>query len=373
MLRRMRKLWILVLLAGLAPAQDQPAETPRAPAAPQHDPLGFPITFNDEILTRNDVLRALGADITVLGNRNVLRTERDRVLRGKLAKQVAADLGMTVTNEEMDLVLRRQIDEAGGEAKFYERLSQQGQTLAGYEAEIAQRLLEEKLKYLFRNGIFQRQLLPARIRPTPEEIRIAYENDPARRSSKVRVHRAAYDIGLTRQERGRIALLRMDGEVPEKEIEERKAKLLQPRLDAVVRALKERKDGAPLGEMEGVSAEDGWVEVSTEPSERPEERFLQSGKTGKPSEPFARPDGYTIIEVIEREAPDARPANDPEVAARYEQAIRVMRSRKWEAIMNLRALDQATVRPEIVRQELRTDIVAELRQAEEALRLLGLH
>jgi hypothetical protein len=367
----MRKLWILVLLAGLAPAQEQPEETP--PAEPQHDALGFPITFNDEILTKNDVLRALGADITVLGNRGVLRTERDAVLRDKLAEQVGADLGITVVEQEVDLVLRRQIDEAGGEAKFYERLSQRGQTLAGHEAEIAQRLLVEKLGYLFRNGIFQRQLLPARIRPTPEEILIAHENDPARRSAKVRVHRAVYDIGLTKKERGRIALLRMDGELTEKEIEERKAKLLQPRLDAVVRALKARKQGAPLGEMEGVSAETGWVEVPTEPSDRPDKRFLQQGEAGRLSEPFARPDGYTILEVIEREAPDARPANDPEVAARYDQAIRTLRSRKWEAIMYLRALDKATVRPEIVRQELRKEIVAQLRQAEEALRLLGLH
>lgn len=368
----MRKLLILVLLAGLAPAQDQPEETGSARAEPRHDALGFPITFNDEILTKNDVLRALGADISVLGSRNVLRTERDRVLRMKLAEQVGADLGISVTDQDVDLVMRRQIDEAGGEAKFYERLGQRGQTLAGHEAEIAQRVLDEKLRLLFQNGIFQRTLLPARIRPTPEEILIAHRNDPARRSAKVRVHRARYDVGLTKQERGRIAMLRMD-DVPENEIQARKAKLLQPRLDAVLKALKERKDGAPLPDVSGVAMEKGWVEVPIKPSERPEERFLQQGKPGQPSEPFRRPDGYTVVVVIEREAPDARPATDPEVAARYDRAIRELRSRKWKAIMNLRALDKATVRPEIVRQELRTDIVAELREAEEALRTLGLH
>ena len=41
--------------------------------------------------------------------------------------------------------------------------------------------------------------------------------------------------------------------------------------------------------------------------------------------------------------------------------------------MHIQALDRSTVRPERVRESMRTDLLAELRDAEGKLRSLGLH
>ncbi len=342
---------------------------------PKHDIAGFPITFNEEIITRNDVLREVDGDEKVLGDANVLADLRDGLLRRKLAEQVGADLGLEVKDGEVELIMRNHIEVRGGDAKFFEWLFQRGDTLARFRNEIRQQLLKSKLDQLFRIGFTpgQSTLLPWRVRPTPREIAVAFRNDPARLQAKIRVQRVDLTVGLTKDERRRLAILSMDGTSPE-DIKKEAGQKLKPRIE---KAMKLVKDGDVSGasKLPGTKVQKAWVEIEREKSRRPDVEFLRQGKVGAWSQPFLQSDGASVrfLQVMERKHPVQGDTPGIKDSQAYTLRIRELRARKWRAVARLRALDKSTVRPERVRTGLRTQLVTELKAAEKTLRALGIH
>jgi hypothetical protein len=370
----MRRIAVLALFAALAPAQD--VEMPST--APEHDELGFPITFNDDIITESDVERSLGQkreDVPPITFKN----ERDVMLKRKLAEEIALELGITVDEREVDTYLKQQIDAQGGEAKFYESLAQQGLTLEGHRNNQRQLILHAKLRWMFQNGVTadQTRLLPQRIRPTPREIRIAAENDPARRDAGIRVRRLEMVVDIDKKTRTKvIGRMLRDGK-DEEWLKQQLAAAVEPLLEKIKKELKEGRPFEKVAGERGVDVDtqkELWIELPRQASEDPVERFLQTAELKAVSEPFPRPGGgYRIVRLLERERPEDRPATDPEVAKAYEALIRVLRAAKWQAHMHIQALDRSTVRPERVRESMREELLAELREAESRLRALGLH
>jgi len=364
--------WVLALAAlalGLGRLGAARAEEDR------HDVAGFPITFNEEIITRNDVLREIGGDEKMLGDAKVLADLRDGLLRRKLAEQVAADLGVQVTDEEVDRIVRAQIEYHGGEAKFFEWLYQRGDTLARFRNGIMQQVLAKKLDRLFAIGFTpgQSTLLPWRVRPTPREIGLAFKNDPARRRARIEVERIDLTVGLTRDERVKLAMRRMDG-LSQKEFNKEAGEILGPRVEKAM-ALVRDGDVSAAAELPGTEVEKAWVEIEKGESARPDVEFLRTGEVGAWSKPFPQPDGASVrlLRVLERKLPITGDVPTVEASREYEIRIRELRGRKWRAVARLRALDKSTVRPERVRIGLRKQLVAELRAAEKTLRAFGIH
>jgi len=343
-----------------------------------HDELGFPITYNDEIITENDVLRSLGLPEGEVP-KPTLENQRNLLLYRKISEQIAASLGIEVEEAEVKRRVEFEIGKAGGEAKWYEELAQKGRTLGRERLEIAQQLLDNKLQFLFQVGHINTRtgskLLPWRIGPTPREIRIAYRNDPARRTAGLRVRRLELNVDLSRKERVKLAM-QSGGNLSQDQLEERVKKLLEPRL-ATVREELEDKSFEIVARRYGTEVDkqrDEWLEIPQGESGSPIVRFLRDAKVGARSEPLRQTGGgYKILYLLERQDPRSRPASDPEVAREYDLRIRALRAQKWEAFLRLRALDEATVRPERVRQELRAAELSRLRDAEQRLQALGLH
>jgi hypothetical protein len=370
----MRRLAWVVLLAALARAQ----ETGIPSTAPEHDELGFPITFNDDIITESDVERSLGQRRESVPP-ITFKNERDVMLKRKLAEEIAAELGIEVPEAEVDAYLKREMEAQGGEAKFYESLAQQGLTLEGHRNNQRQLILHAKLRWMFQNGVTadQQKLLPHRIRPTPREIRIASEHDPARRDAGIRVRRLELVIDIDKKTRGKVIGRMLKDGKDEEWLKQQLAAAVEP---LVKKVRKELKDGRPFAEVakeRGVDVEaleELWIEVARQPSEDPVERFLQTAEINAVSDAFPRPGGgYRMVSLLARERPEDRSVKDPDVARAYEARIRALRAAKWQAHMHIQALDRSTVRPERVRESMRADLLAELRDAEGKLRALGLH
>ena len=365
----MRALVVALLPAAAAIAQPGPAP------APAHDALGFPITFNDEIITESDVRRSLGlpdAEVPPI----TLRNERNRLLQRKLAERVGADLGIKVEDFEVAEAFRRTVDIEGGEAKFYDVLAQQGRTLERWRLDVRQQILEDKLRYMFQTGISvdQRTPLPWRIRPTPREIRIAYDRDPSRLEAGLRVRRLEVVVDLDQRERVQLAM-NSGGSLTQEQLAEQVEEILKPRVAQVVAELKQR----PFPEVAkergvDVDAERAkWYEIPRSETPNPAERFLQQAKKETFSAPLRQPGGgYRILYLIDRQDPGRKPPTDPQVAEDYDARIRALRAQKWEALLRLKALDESLVRPERVREELRVDLVGSLKDADDRLRALGL-
>jgi hypothetical protein len=370
----MRRLAFVVLLASLAPAQ----EGPDASATPAHDELGFPITFNDDIITEGDVERSLGQkrkDVPPITFKN----ERDVILKRKLAEEIAAELGIAVAEQEVDAYLRREMEAQGGEAKFYESLAQQGLTLEGHRNNQRQLILHAKLRWMFQHGVTadQTRLLPQRIRPTPREIRIAAENDPARQGAGIRVRRLELVVDIDKKMRQKvIGQMLRDGK-DEEWLKAQLAVAVDPLLEKIRAELKGGRPFAKVAQERGVDVDamkDLWIEVPQQPSEDPVEQFLQTAELNAVSDAFPRPGGgHRIVCLLARERPEDRSVKDPEVSRAYESRIRVLRAAKWQAHMHIQALDRSTVRPERVRESMREELLTELRDAEGKLRALGLH
>lgn len=361
---------LVLLFPAAAPAQEGPAP------APAHDALGFPITFNDEIITENDVKRSLGlpeGEVPPV----TLKNERNRLLQRKLAERVAADLGIRVEEVEVAEVFRRTVDLEGGEAKFYEVLAQQGRTLERWRADIRQQMLEDKLRYMLQTGISvdQRKPLPWRIRPTPRELAIAYENDPSRLQAGLRVRRLEIEVNLTPQERIQLAM-KGGGDLTMEQLAAMAEEALKPRVEAVVAELK-RRPFPEVAKERGVDVDAlaaQWVEIPRTGSANPAERFLREAKRASISPPLRQPGGgYRILYLLDRQDPGRKPVTDPQVAEDYDSRIRSLRAQKWEALLRLKALDESLVRPERVREELRLDLLGSLKDAQDRLRSLGLH
>ncbi|MHC4974093.1 MAG: SurA N-terminal domain-containing protein [Planctomycetota bacterium] len=370
----MRRLAWIVLLAAFAGAQEGDAPS----TVPEHDELGFPITFNDDIITESDVERSLGQR-----RENVppitFKNERDVMLKRKLSEEIAAKLGIVVPEEEVDAYLRREMEAQGGEAKFYESLAQQGLTLEGHRNNQRQLILHAKLRYMFQHGVTadQQKLLPHRIRPTPREIRIAAEHDPARRDAGIRVRRLELIVDIDKRARQKVIARMLKEGKDEEWLKQELAAAVEPVLQQVRKELKGGKPFPEVAKERGVDVDalrELWIEVAREPSEDPVERFLQTAEINAVSDAYPRPGGgYRIVSPLARERPEDRSVKDPEVARAYEGLIRALRATKWQAHMHIQALDRSTVRPERVRESMRTDLLAELRDAEGKLRALGLH
>jgi len=370
----MRTAFLVVLLAALAPAQER--ATPST--APEHDELGFPITFNDDILTEGDVERSLGQK-----RENVppitFKNERDVILKRKLEEEIAVELGISVEDPEVDGHLKREMDAEGGEAKFYESLAQQGLTLEGYRNDKRRLILHAKLRWMFQHGVAadQTKLLPQRIRPTPREIRIAAEHDPVRHEAGIRVQRLELVIETDKKTRQKvIGRMLRDGK-DEQWLKQELAAAVEPVLEKVQAELKGGRPFAEVARERGVDVDAQklqWIELARQPSEDPVERFLQTAEPKAVSEAVPRPGGgYRLVSLLARERPEDRPVTDPDVARAYDARIRALRAIKWQAHMYIQALDRSTVRPERVRESLRGELLTELRDSERQLRALGLH
>lgn len=370
----MCRLAFVVLLAALARAQ----ETGTPSTAPEHDELGFPITFNDDIITESDVERSLG-----LKRESVppitFKNERDVILKRKLEEVIAVELGIGVEETEVDGHLRREMEAQGGEAKFYESLAQRGLTLEGYRNDKRQLILHAKLQWMFQHGVAadQSRLLPHRIRPTPREIRIASENDPIRREAGIRVRRLELVIDIDKKARQKVVARMLRDGKDEEWLKEQLVAAVEPLLEKVRQELKAGRPFPEVARERGVDVDamkDFWIEVPRQPSEDPVERFLQTAEPNAVSEAFPRPGGgYRMVCLLARMRPEDLSVKDPNVARAYEARIRTLRTSKWQAHMLIQALDRASVRPERVRGSMREELLADLRDAESKLRALGLH
>ncbi len=360
-------LFVLLGLAGVAMPQEE------APEPSPYAAMGFPVTFNDEIITANDVARFLDTNLDEI-DPNTLRRNRDLLLFRKINERIAADLSIHVGDEEVNGGMKREIDYHGGDAKFYEWLAQQGQTLERYRLELRQRYIDQLLRFLLNNGFShdRMQLLPWRVQPTPREIETAFRNDPAQRGGGLRVRRLLFTVDADAQTRAKLAYQRVKGMTAEQVDAEIEA-AIRPKLAAALAAL----EGRPFDE---VAREHGAKNVEAMMKEwvalegaSDTEKFLAAAEPGKWSEPRRLPSGaYEIVCLLERDNPAARRATDPAVAEEYDKRIRALRATKCEAMLQLRALDKSTVSPDRVRDDLRTQILATLREAEGALCTLGL-
>jgi hypothetical protein len=300
--------------------------------------------------------------------------QRDILLNRKLSQRIAADLEIQVADREVEGAVRLAVETRQGEAKFYEYLAQQGITLERWKIEKAQEILERKLQYLFQTGISpdQRGLLPARITPTPREVLIAFEHDPARRAVGGRVRRLEFKVDVDQETRNKLVMQQLTGGKDKEWVSAQIEQEVESKLNAVVAELKTvpfeevaKSRGAPVAKQH-----DEWIPVA---GDGPAEQFLKSAKEGSWKR-FALPEGgYLFVFLVKRENPGDRSTADAEVAEEYGSRIQTLRASKWEAVMRIRALDKATVRPERVRQELRRYWLAILRDADQGLRALGLN
>ncbi len=362
---------VLLVLLGVA------AAAPEEQAAPEPSPyaaMGFPVTFNDEIITANDVARYLETNLEEI-ELNTLRRNRDLLLFRKINERIAADLSIVVGDREVDAQIKQQIDTHGGDAKFYEWLAQQGTTLERYKLEVRQKGIEQLLNYLFQTGQThdRTQLLPWRVGPTPREVETAFRNDPAQREGEVRVRRLRFTVDADPQKRRQLSVKQLRGMTAEEVAAEIEADV-RPRLEAALKALKERpfeevarEHGA--GNVEAMAKE--WVKLD---GSSEGEKFLAVAEAGTWSSPVRQESGaYEIVILLERDNPAARKSTDPAVAEEYSRRIRILRATKCQAMLRLRALDESMVSPDRVRDDLRSQILDTLREAEAALTALGLH
>jgi len=363
---------LLALFAAFAFGQENISEDEEDLPSP-YAQMGFPVTFDDEIFTEQDVARSLGTPLDEIPELTLMR-QLAILLNRKLSARIAADLKIDVTDREVDGMVRQQIEDRQGEAKFYEWLAQQGTTLGRFVEERRQLILDQKLAMLFATGITpdQLNLLPARIRPTPREISIAWRHDTARSSGGVRVRRLELLLDVDRKTRNKLAAQQALTGKSKEWVQEQIELAVKTQVESVTSGLK-TTSFEEVAAKRGVDVEKQgaqWLDIT---GDGEAEKFLTSAKAKTASKPIALPQGgYRLIYLIERERPGERRATDPEVAKVYEARIRSARASKWEAVMRIRALDRAAVRPARVRDDLREQHMATLRGAEEDLRRLGL-
>jgi len=354
----------LILFALLAGAQDD-----------DYDEFGFPITFDADVITLNDVVRSAGVDsVEALGS---VRNERDKFLMERLLEKVAELYGIEIMVREVEDWIARDIARFDSEAEFYDSLLQEGLTLELKKQEIRRKLLDYYMMQLFQYGFIARgqKLLPWDPQATPTEIKTAFENDPARVNQGTQAQWQDLVIDISKKERGKINLKRaMDPDISQESIDEEIRKKVEPLVAKVRARLKEGKS------LEVIAAE-FQLEFATkerplpkEPSEQPAIRFLQSAEPGTTSEPLALPRSrWVVLHMVQVSRPGDLTLADPKVVNAYRQRIGQLKQRKAEYTLRLRALDKTDLRPERVRTELRELILTNLKQARRELRLLGIY
>jgi len=338
--------------------------------------MGFPVTFNEEIITANDVARFLGDLPLDQIDPTTLRRNRDLLILRKINERIAADLAIEVGDAEVAEVMRRQIEMRQGEAKFYEWLAQQGMTLERFRIEQRQMIIDQLLRILLQNGVSHdhRQLLPWRVGPTPREVEIAFKNDPEQRGGEARVRRISFKVSADPKMRSALSAKLVTEGMTAEQVAEELEKDVRPRVDAAVAALKGGRPFADVARDHGAKDVDAmaaqWVTPGVTTAA---DKFLTTAEPGTWSEPIRTQAGeYEIVLLVERTSPSERKVTDPAVADEYARRIRTLRATKWENFLRLRALSASTVEPPRVKEEVRKLILASLKEAEDALNALGL-
>ena len=360
----MRILAGLILFALLAGAQDD-----------DYDEFGFPITFDADVITLNDVLRSAGVDNKEsLGS---VRNERDKFLMERLLEKIAELYGLEITVREIDDWIARDIARFDSEAEYYDSLLQNGLTLELKKDEIRRQLLQFYLGQLFRNGFVGRgeKLLPWDPQATPREIKVAFDADPARQNQGITVQWQDLVIDISKKERGTINLKRaLDPDITQEQVDEEIRKKVEPLVAKVNELLKEGKSLEVIAaqlKLEFTTKADRFPQ---ELSDQPAIKFLQTAEPDTTSEPIALPRSrWVVMKVLQVARPGDSNLTNPKVVNEYRQRIGMLKQRKAEFTLRLRALDMADVRPERVRTELRDLILTSLKQVRRELRKLGLH
>ena len=310
---RLGKLALWLLLAVPAAAQGPDSE------GPEHDPLGFPITFNDEIITRSDVLRSMGiTNPDVLGSPRELKKARDQVLFERLLERVSDLYGITVSERQLNDVMQAEADQKGGEAQLFESLLQSGQSFEEYREEKRRQILSYYFEMMLLRGFTPEQkLLPWALWPTPQEVRTAFERDLARTAGVVRVRVLDFTVRLSKTERDKIAVQLAFGKT-EEWLEEQRRKILGPRLERVKKQL---ADGTPFEEVAASLGSDveaqkqRWIPIKADMGKDGDPRieFLRNGALNQPSPPFPTSGGeYRFFFILERNDGGSVTLQDPE-------------------------------------------------------------
>jgi len=360
----------LLLLAALAVAQDAPERED------DHDKFGFPIRFDADVITIHDLVRSAGVDsVEQLGN---VAGGRDKLLIEKLNEKVGELYGLQVEPREVSDWLEREVARFDSEAEFYEQLAQQGQTLELHRLDIRRRILAFRLQSLIANGFVTegRRLLPWDPRPSPQEIRIAFDHEAdARRAAGSRIRWEEVSVSLTAEERKKIFAQRLfNPDLTEEELESQVQALLKPRLEKARAALKAGKSIREVAEALSVPVEERTGVREDLPDESPITGFLKTAERGQQSDLIELPQSrFLIVRLTGIQSSGSRTLADPTVVEEYFGRIAAHKQEKARAILQLRALDKTAVTPPRVREELRELLLTNLRQAHRELRQLGIH
>lgn len=357
----------LLILAAIAFAGDK---------QPEHDKLGFPITFNTERITRSVVLRAMGSPTDP--DDDSVASARDKLLMDKITEHMAAIWGIRVLESDIDREIRREIEHRGGEAKFYNFLSQRGDTLARYREEKRLQLVRFNINYLLNKGISpppEQKVLPWSIRPSPEDVRVAIKAD-AKRRGRLGLRVRGLMLRVRVDSKARIAIVKRLMKNKDIKLNEELAKQadfmaarLLKRLDAGERFF----DVAKSVGLDADAQSEVWIPLPGELSEDPAIRFFQTGEPKTHSGPLRYPDGIVkIAYLIERKSAGSAGKMTAELYSTYMGRIFDLRREKVKAVMRLQALESASLGPEFVRKQFRSDLVADLAAATSGLRALGL-
>ena len=345
---------------------------------PEHDAAGFPVTFNAEVITRNDVLRSLPPD-QARGEGAVI-SRLEQILMDKVTERIGQIWRIEIHEQRVADQIRIEAEKLGGEVKFYQWLDQRGVTLEQYRQDLQIKILRFFVyDFMLTHGRAPNgTLLPWDIEPTPEEVRIAFEHELAQQEGGPRVKFLPIEIRLTLEERKQLVGRQLVEGKSDEWLEQEMSRRVLERAREVIAEL---ESGKPMVEVAtsraGLDAEallKRWIPLPAEPSEDPVVRFAQTAPAGTWSEPMPRPEGSLLILcLVERQEAGEMGPGDREVYVAYRERIRVLRRRKVRALMQLQALDRSDVRPERVLKDFRSGILADLKDAQESLEQLGLH
>ena len=342
--------------------------------APEHDPLGFPITFNEDIITRNDIRRGGARPV----NQSQWKEFRDQALMTRVVERLAQQHGIEVSDRDVDNAIRRQIDIHKGAAKFFEWLDQRDDTLESYKETVRLEILHVSVNQMLARGMTpDRKMLPWSLFPTPHEVEIAFRNDPERKAAGPKVRFVELVVAVDKKTRSRLVGEQFRLEESDAWFQEQIRAALQPKLDRVLADLKRGKTIDEVAAFLGqdIEAQKGtWRMLPKEAAGDPAGRFLQTARAGDHSPPLSRTPGRCrILYLVEVKRLGKQGLEVAEVYRGYRIRIATLRTRKAEAILKLKALDSSTVRPIRVRDEFRGVLLAALKDAEFQLRRLGLH
>jgi len=324
----MRSPAALLLLTLAVLAQDSTVETGK------HDELGFPVTFNDEIITRRDVLRRIGAPEEAVGP-GTLGSQLNQVMRDKLTERLAELWGIRISDSMVRQSLRREMEAVGGEAKFYLKLAQRGDTLARYQEELRLTILKAHLRYMLMNGFSpsQDRFLPWDLKPTPSEIKRAFERDTTRRDAGPRVRLLVLRIRLDGKTRknivGQSFLKGEDGPEWMKKELQRRTEILIAEAEAELKRVGDFEKVLTARGLDLEEARNRWFPLPKEPTGDADDAFLRTAGEGTWSEPLRQAQGDArILYLLEREDPHSRGVHDRDVYVHYRDLIKAARQDK---------------------------------------------